>query len=100
MRVGIFTGEAVAGSLGSARRMKHTTVGDAVNTATRLESFRNEGFESELESGAPVDTSEEPDVLRLIRDERVHLIFGRIMAQEPEAAAEPAEEAPAPDPTT
>jgi adenylate cyclase len=53
VRVGIFTGEAVAGSLGSARRMKYTTVGDTVNTAARLESFRKEEFESELESSAP-----------------------------------------------
>jgi adenylate cyclase len=50
MRVGVFTGEAVAGSLGSARRMKYTTVGDTVNTAARLESFRKEEFESEPES--------------------------------------------------
>jgi adenylate cyclase len=38
-RIGIYTGPAVAGALGSSQRMKYTTVGDTINIASRLESY-------------------------------------------------------------
>jgi adenylate cyclase len=51
MRVGIFTGPGVVGAIGSAERMKYATVGNTVNTASRLESFDKMTFELEPEHG-------------------------------------------------
>jgi adenylate cyclase len=42
MRVGIFTGPLVAGSIGSAQRVEFTVLGDTTNTAARLESAGKE----------------------------------------------------------
>ena len=39
VRVGIYTGSLVAGSLGGSQRLEYAVVGDTVNTASRLESF-------------------------------------------------------------
>jgi adenylate cyclase len=39
MRIGIYTGPAVAGALGGLQRMKYTTIGDTINIASRLESY-------------------------------------------------------------
>jgi adenylate cyclase len=50
MRVGIYTGPLMAGSLGSADRMEYAVVGDTVNVASRLESFDKDLADGESEN--------------------------------------------------
>ena len=40
IRIGVYTGPLVTGTLGSRDRVQYTMIGDTVNTASRLESFK------------------------------------------------------------
>ena len=64
-RVGLFTGEAVVGSIGSEARTKYTSVGDTINSAARLEGV-----------GGTLDFDAEEHLQRILIGERTHALIG------------------------
>ncbi len=85
MRIGLNTGPAVVGNMGSSRRFDYTAMGDTINLAARLESACKQyqvsilAGENTYDQGKSSLAAREADVIRVVGKEvpvRIYQILG------------------------